>query len=473
MDYLARPEGPLSNVVPRDPGLTFFRQARGLMSDVIELNCIRAVQASFVIGVYLLPANAIGSSYVYLGIALRKALALDLHLAHQDTDFTTLERELRRRLWWSIYSLERNTTLKLNRPRSIAVSTISAPLPSELPQLDAQQAFNNLQHQIANARLTLLLDQLQDTLDPQKYVSGIEHSLKTWKRSLPPSLRLCNAHPKSSNFRAVFHLHLNYHIAWIFMGKLSVLTMIRANLQYDLGRSSTQVHLAEHEERLARACIGSANKILHMFQDMQSTGNLTRFSFTDFQGCSIATVIIILSGMLERNAIYERVAAFGKDCLESMAEGNATARAGVKFVEAVRSIADEAVSRMRQSQRSTSHLEAMPLLSDYEHWAQWIQQADNVSSEHNRPQNDSEIPAQSPGASQSTVGDRACHTTQNDLILGPGTIPTEEELIGLNIDCPITVQRDDPTFLMGLTGLDMLDFGSQDSGFDAFELDFC
>jgi hypothetical protein len=62
-------------------------------------------------GVYLLPASAIGSSYVYLGLALRKALALDLHLASDDTTLSEEEQEIRRRIWWSIFSLERYVAL--------------------------------------------------------------------------------------------------------------------------------------------------------------------------------------------------------------------------------------------------------------------------------------------------------------------------------------------------------------------------
>jgi hypothetical protein len=58
-------------------------------------------------GVYLMPASAIGSSYVYLGLALRKALALDLHLNSDEMNIAEEENEIRRRIWWSIYSLER------------------------------------------------------------------------------------------------------------------------------------------------------------------------------------------------------------------------------------------------------------------------------------------------------------------------------------------------------------------------------
>lgn len=90
-----------------DLGRVFYCQARSLIPDIIDRPCLRSIQAPFVLGVYLLPASAVGSSYVYMGLALRKALASDLHLQSDDQGIDVREKEVRRRLWWSIYSLER------------------------------------------------------------------------------------------------------------------------------------------------------------------------------------------------------------------------------------------------------------------------------------------------------------------------------------------------------------------------------
>jgi hypothetical protein len=106
---LARPDDSASHLSPgdTDPGRIFYNQARALIPDVIDKPSIRSVQAPFVLGVYLLPASAIGSSYIYMGLALRKALALDLHLNPEDMNISSTEKEIRSRLWWSIYALER------------------------------------------------------------------------------------------------------------------------------------------------------------------------------------------------------------------------------------------------------------------------------------------------------------------------------------------------------------------------------
>lgn len=88
-------------------GRVFYAHAKALIPDIIDRSCLRSIQAPFLLGVYLMPANAIGSSYVYMGLALRKALAFDLHVNKYDYSVDEKENEIRRRLWWSIYSLER------------------------------------------------------------------------------------------------------------------------------------------------------------------------------------------------------------------------------------------------------------------------------------------------------------------------------------------------------------------------------
>jgi hypothetical protein len=57
---------------------------------------------------------------------------------------------------------DRTTTVKLNRPRSISQGIITVSLPYEVPSIDRRQKFDNIQHQIADARLALILDHVSE-----------------------------------------------------------------------------------------------------------------------------------------------------------------------------------------------------------------------------------------------------------------------------------------------------------------------
>lgn len=87
------------------PGLLFYNLARSLIPDVIAHHSVEAVQACFIMSVYLLPAHAYDTSYFYMGLAMRMAVALNLHQEKGNTNSST--KEVRHRIWWAVYSLER------------------------------------------------------------------------------------------------------------------------------------------------------------------------------------------------------------------------------------------------------------------------------------------------------------------------------------------------------------------------------
>ncbi|KAK9415543.1 putative Transcription factor domain-containing protein [Seiridium unicorne] len=475
-----------------DPGRIFYNQARSLIPDVIDMPCLRAVQAPFVMGVYLLPASAIGSSYIYLGLALRKALALDLHLASDEMSVGQEEREIRRRTWWSIYSLERASTVKLNRPRSIDSSIITVSFPQRYEPLDKWQKFDNVEHQnLRKLQRSVSVIPLgsQDSREWPSTSDGstpFEAELKGWKRALPDSLRLQNVHPQSSYYRATFHLYTNYYFTWIAMGKVSVVTVVRAKLRYHLGRESQAPEIAQHIEALAKTCVKAAKKTLRLFEDIRTTGNLTRFSFTDFQACSIATIVVILAGILERDAGFERQVSFGLDCLKKMAEGNVTATMGVSFVEALQSIANEAVAKLMQMRSNFNfHTdEPPPLQSDYHSWASWLSRQNSSSNSIDATLSEPQLPGSStlqqmepatwplPQAPSTPTGfttwDGAAALQQLSI---PALATVDLTENGQGTFQPQTMDtaffsnmyNDDQAFLMGLTGFDILGFpGLQD-----------
>ncbi|KAK7403478.1 hypothetical protein QQX98_010757 [Neonectria punicea] len=423
------------------------------------------------------------SSFACLAMAafaLRKALAFDLH---QNTDDQTIDergREVRRRLWWSIYSLERCTTVKLNRPRSISVGIVTAPLPSPLTSLDRAQTFDNVQLQIAYVRLIKILDQvaepgdwLTDATKPTGSASA-EADLRQWKKSLPREFKLENIHPKDSSYRAVFHLYLNYYYSWIAMGKVSLVTVARAKLRYHLGPEAQMPQIDETVDQLSKACAKAARKVLQLFENLTRTRNMTRFSFTDFQGCSIAIIVTLVAGILERDSAYEARVAFGLDCLRNMATGNMTAKMGVRFVEALQSITNEAIQKLNQTSSCTEgppDVEESTTSSEYNQWAEWLARQDRTQRNDQGPlATDSMLPIQQaeiwPLSQQNVAGVAGWDSTGREL-LTPGSLvsgvvqqePTLARQTPASDNEFISVMyNDEQTFLMGLTGLDVLDF---------------
>jgi hypothetical protein len=63
------------------------------------------------------------------GIAVRHAMALGLHVRSEAQDLSDMDKELRVRLWWSLYCLERLLDELTGRPSCISDRDISTPLP--------------------------------------------------------------------------------------------------------------------------------------------------------------------------------------------------------------------------------------------------------------------------------------------------------------------------------------------------------
>ena len=130
------------------------------------------------------------------------------------------------------------------------------------------------------------------------------------------------------------------------MGKFQVVATVRSRL-----RTASGLVLPPIERECAAlfmSCVNAAKKMLELLGNIERSGNVTKSSFTDFQGCSIATMILLIAGILERDVCYEARISFGLTCLRRMAGDHSAAINGVHFMEALKSIADEAAEKLRR-----------------------------------------------------------------------------------------------------------------------------
>lgn len=269
---------------------------------------------------------------------------------------------------------------------------------------------------------------------------------------------------------------MNYYFAWITMGRVSLVNIVRTKLRYLFGRDTQPPEVDGGMETLSRFAIKGATKMLQLFDDLARSGNMVRFSFTDFQACSIATTITLLAGVLLRDSTYESRVSFGVSCLRKMAIGNATAASGVKFIEALRSIANEATSRVNQISPPMSGSEPNPLDSSsarpgYREWGEWLSKTVPSLLSTDAQPGDGHIPlhpvAGTPRAEswalRPTNGDGWNYVEPPD---GPSTTQMNQtyqtemsDLAQVSLsDDLFSPYHDEQTFLLGLTGLDVLDF---------------
>lgn len=88
-------------------GVMFYRQACQLLPDVITVSSLESVQACLLLGIYTLPLDASGLSYVYLNLAVKLGIQNGMHRKYPGEGLDPSVRETRNRVWWTAYTIER------------------------------------------------------------------------------------------------------------------------------------------------------------------------------------------------------------------------------------------------------------------------------------------------------------------------------------------------------------------------------
>lgn len=88
-------------------GLTFYQFASKLLPDIIATTSVRSVQACLLIGTYLLPLDTSGLCYTYFGLALKMAIQNGMHRRYQGEGLSRRMVEVRNRVFWTAYTIEK------------------------------------------------------------------------------------------------------------------------------------------------------------------------------------------------------------------------------------------------------------------------------------------------------------------------------------------------------------------------------
>lgn len=111
----------------------FFQSAMGLLELSINRTSITTIQCLLLLSTYGLQHPQALSIYRIVSLAMRVCIELSLHRSqNHKLILTPLDREMRKRIFWSTYSLDRFASISLGRPTSLADESISCELPLDV-----------------------------------------------------------------------------------------------------------------------------------------------------------------------------------------------------------------------------------------------------------------------------------------------------------------------------------------------------
>ena len=201
------------------PGFDYFVDALNLLPDPHEEGSILFVETLALVGYFFQNMNRPSVSSMYTGMALRMAISLGLHqelssLGPSCQPFQTpleandiysagatilddASREHRRRVWWSVYSLDRILSIKSGNPITIQDEEIGVQLPSQLPgEIDCWSVtvfrhYTQLSRVLGEIHAAIYRKSSQRKSGKRlmQSVQGIIMTLSRWNRELPDELR--------------------------------------------------------------------------------------------------------------------------------------------------------------------------------------------------------------------------------------------------------------------------------------------
>ncbi|KAI4924478.1 hypothetical protein J4E85_007593 [Alternaria conjuncta] len=338
-------------------GSGFYRQVAKLLSEVIHAGSLLSVQALLLLGLYTLPIDASGLSYIYLNLAIKVAIQNGLHRKVSRNVLDTRTKEIRRRIWWTVYCMERKIGIYHGRPISIVRSDIDADLPQRseahlmdddrfdpqglLESIELTRQAEAFHHEIsrlrtcANAEVGVILDRIKrmkaDLRGPWSPPRGGVLS--------PPA----NHEAELPKARALIHSRLECCLLHMFIGRPFILAHRHARTNAhstDANAASPEVRQRKASEShsqwdfLVQDCVAAAKEVISTCQIMQ-TGDmgLAKSSYAEYSSCRASLLVLIAYSICYRTNEFANTLQVGLQAIREMASAGDSARSEVSLLE--------------------------------------------------------------------------------------------------------------------------------------------
>ncbi|EHK18077.1 uncharacterized protein TRIVIDRAFT_226194 [Trichoderma virens Gv29-8] len=265
-----------------DQGYRYFELSQELV-DMTDCRDLITLQTTGFMILFLQSSEKLSTCYSYIGIAQRAAVCLWLH-RYESGSFNALERELRKRIFWAIRSMDIYVSTLLGLPLLVSTGDIDQEYPLEVDDeyitstgvLPIPVGRTSLMMGVnAHTRLVDIIVKMAKYVYPVRHAShlapfnhtyvvrhsrlrGIEKDLESWMKNLPEALASRNdASPKLARMQQM--LRIGYaHVQWVMYRPF--LHSISNDLQpQDIDRRSY---------RCATACISVSRNIIHITTEM-------------------------------------------------------------------------------------------------------------------------------------------------------------------------------------------------------------
>lgn len=265
-------------------------QAR--MHQMISATTLVNVQAILLLQLYQHNCTERNSAFMLLGCASRMAMALGMHREGTSGGFDEMEKEVRKRVWWTTYMFEQTQCAILGRPCAIDDLEVNITFPDEL-MLDGGLSVppGYIEYSVGLSRILSEIRRkvyaaptnLKEQGDsPSVSVARrCRFDLDSWHNSLPPSLRLECLSSLPQHRRAVQLLHIQFYHTQSLVARPFILRKVGVQLARRLGRHVRSQYLDQEELDLSNDCGTYCRKAANLLHQMILTGMFDGVAWLD------------------------------------------------------------------------------------------------------------------------------------------------------------------------------------------------
>ncbi|SCU90885.1 LAFA_0F00694g1_1 [Lachancea sp. 'fantastica'] len=280
------------------PGSNYFEHAQMLFPALINDSSIDTVQIFFMASMYVMAGQELEMAYTYSGMAMRAAVANGIHKRFRTgSDGDEKKAESRKRLFWSVYTIERRSAIALGRPETLPVSEIDLDLPTYCEPLDKNSENADVTCMTLIFTVSLLTIKIHDMWFRRgkhgfKFatIMDMHHSIGRWRGQIPPHLEIKSMSIGERCYRGAAHVHFAYNIARITLGRPFLLLKLRdtnvsADLEPDLDHFASQMVSYSYD---------AASQIVETLSTLKAHNLLSCYSFNDYNACHVASFVLFV-----------------------------------------------------------------------------------------------------------------------------------------------------------------------------------
>lgn len=306
---LARRVAPSKGIaLPQADGMEekWWRHVQSLLPGVLFTSSVSAVQALILAGLHLHNTSHRDACWTLTAAAVRIAMAIGLHREPNKSLHTPLLRELRKRLWWTLYEFEQLQASSHDRPSAIddSICTTGCPKETILGMRGDFLQYSN--------RLAIMLSQASSVIrktapsGPQELYRGplspaaaLLRELTRWQDSLPAQLRLEHFRGKSPSFqRSVLLLHIQYHHIVTVLTRNALLTYA-AKVPEGAAADEEAAMSSKDTLTMARVCVDAGKQACELLLKLDSIGRFNAVTWWDMYYLYSSTMVVVLAIICE------------------------------------------------------------------------------------------------------------------------------------------------------------------------------